>query len=233
MPSTSSPPARRPGGRASGRTSGRTVDDDPTPVTDDEVVAAREDGRHARRDRNKYAVVDAYLALVRQGNARPSIADVAERSGVSHRSVFRYFADKDELARTAIERQYAVAMPLAPLTVTTAASLDERIDGFVERRLELFDAIAPIARLSRSLAGAQPLVANELRTSREFFRSQIRHLFAAEIERRTSPEREYTIATLDALCSFEAADLMLLDQGRSPADTAAALRWALRRLLTD
>lgn len=191
----------------------------------------REDGRHARRDRNKYAVVDAYLALVRDGNPRPSVAEVAERSGVSHRSVFRYFADKDELARTAIERQVAFAMPLVSLTVAADAPLAERIDKFVERRLELFEAIGPVARLSRSLAAAQPVIDEELTATRRFFRAQVRHLFRPELDARPAAERAQLLVALDVLTSFEVSDLLRRDHEFSVEETAAAWRWTLTRLL--
>ena len=39
-----------------------------------------EDGRRARRDRNREAVVDAYLDLVREGDMHPNVADVARVS---------------------------------------------------------------------------------------------------------------------------------------------------------
>lgn len=216
------------GAAASGRRRPRS-DADAAPSTETD---ASQDGRHARRDRNRYAVVDAYLELVREGDPRPSIAAVAERSGVSHRSVFRYFADKDELARTAIERQQAFASPLVPLTVGPGAPLDERIDRFVERRLELFAAIAPVARLSRSLAPTQAVLDEELRSSRSFLRGQLRHLFRTELEVMDESQRAIVLAALDALCSFEAVDLMRRDQGLSGAQTAAALRFAIQRLLT-
>ncbi len=236
-----SPATPRPAGVASGsapQTPADTSDTSDTSDTaetnaEDESNAPREDGRHARRDRNKYAVVDAYLELVREGIPRPSIAEVADRSGVSHRSVFRYFSDKDELARTAIERQLAVAAPLVPLTVGPGAPLPERIERFVERRLELFAAVAPSARLSRSLAALQPVLANELKTTRAFLRSQIRHLFRAELGAMDAAERTSALAALDALCSLEAVDLMRLDQELSAADTAATLRWSMAKLLTN
>ncbi len=227
---TASPATPRPAGVAPGSTPGR---DTAGETLDDDSTAPREDGRHARRDRNKYAVVDAYLELVREGNPRPSIAEVADRSGVSHRSVFRYFSDKDELARTAIERQLAVAAPLVPLTVGPGAPLPERIERFVERRLELFAVVAPAARLSRSLAALQPVLANELKVTRAFLRSQIRHLFRAELDTMDAAERAGALSALDALCSLESIDLMRLDQELSAADTAATLRWSIAKLLTN
>ncbi len=230
-------PAPSTRGRATNAASGKSVAVPVTPTgaagTDaPATVEPREDGRHARRDRNKYAVVDAYLDLVREGNPRPSIAEVADRSGVSHRSVFRYFADKDELARTAIERQLAAAAPLVPLTVGPGAPLPERIDRFVERRLELFEMVGPSARLSRSLSALQPVLASELKTTRAFLRAQIRHLFRVELDAMGGAERGHALAALDALCALEAVDLMQLDQGLSAPDTAAAMRWAISKLLT-
>lgn len=191
-----------------------------------------EDGRHARRDRNKYAVVDAFLELVRAGNQRPSVADVAERSGVSHRSVFRYFADKDELARTAIERQQEFARPLVALTVGPGAPLDERIARFVARRLELFETLAPVARLSRSLTLVQPVIAAELANHRQFFRAQIHHLFQAELDALPGQQGARAAAALDVLCSFESVDLLLHDQGLSSADAAAVLEQSVHSLIT-
>lgn len=197
-----------------------------------DAAVQNEDGRRARRDRNKYAVVDAFLDLVRAGNPRPSVAEVAEKSGVSHRSVFRYFEDKDDLARTAIERQQASALALIDLTVGPGAPLDERIARFIDRRLDLFENLAPVARLSRSLVQVQPIIATELTKHRHYFRAQIKHLFEHELSALPPDERAQALAALDVLCSFESVDLMLSDQGLSRKRATAVLRRSVRRLLT-
>ena len=57
------------------------------------------DGRTARRDRNRDAVLDAVIELFTEGHVGLVAADVAERSGVSLRSVYRYFDDLEALAR--------------------------------------------------------------------------------------------------------------------------------------
>ncbi len=222
-----------PNPRSASTTAAHEHVDADTVVSSDESAspAAREDGRHARRDRNRYAVVDAYLELVREGNPRPSVAEVAARSGVSHRSVFRYFADKDELARTAIERQVAFATPLVSLTVRPEAPLEERIEKFVARRLELWEALGPVARLSRSMADSQPLIEAELSETRTFFRAQVRHLFRPELDALPAAERAHLLAALDVFASFEVSDLLRRDHDLSVASTAATCRWALTRLL--
>ena len=190
-----------------------------------------EDGRRARRDRNREAVVDAYLDLVREGDLHPNVADVAERSGVSHRSVFRYFADKDELARTAVQRQMAWASSLAAIPVAATAPLDDRIAALVEQRAEMFDRIGAVGRLSRALAGRQPIIAEQLELSRRFFRKQVKVLFERELTALGEPDSGEALGAIDVLCSFESYDLLRRDQGMSQARAKRTMARAVRASL--
>ena len=61
---------------------------------------------------NREAVVDALLDLYAEGNLRPGTDEIAERAGISPRSLFRYFEDADDLAGEAVARQLARALPL-------------------------------------------------------------------------------------------------------------------------
>ena len=55
------------------------------------------DGRTARAVRTREAIVDACIALVDEGDVRPTALKVAERAGVSVRSVFQHFDDLEGL----------------------------------------------------------------------------------------------------------------------------------------
>lgn len=189
------------------------------------------DGRSARRERNKIAVVDAYLDLIREGVARPAVTDVAERSGVSHRSVFRYFSDRDEMARTSIQRQHERVGPLFQQRVDEALPLADRIGELIELRMRLFDTIAPSARLSRALASTQPIIQDEVTASRAFLRAAVKRLFAAELAAMSTEDAADTLAAVDVLTSFEAFDLLRTDRGLSKPRTARVLRSTLIALL--
>ena len=115
------------------------------------------DGRHARRERNRLAVVDAMLALYALGNLDPSSDQIAERARLSPRSLFRYFDDIDELVRVAVARHHERVLPLAELDTTTSAPLDERVRRLVVQRLRLFDGIASVGIVSRLRAPFQSL----------------------------------------------------------------------------
>lgn len=189
------------------------------------------DGRRLRRERNREAVVDALLDLYRDGNLRPSAAEVAERAGLSPRSLFRYFEDLDDLLRAAVSRQQRRARPLLAIDVAADAPLRRRVEALVAQRLRLFEAVAPAATVSRIESPFQPLLAAELTQGRAFLRHQILDLFRPELAAMGSARADRFVAVADVLCSFESHQLLRLDQ-RLPASRArAALVEALVDLL--
>lgn len=192
------------------------------------------DGRRLRRDRNRMAVVDALLDLYGESNLRPSTAEIAERAGLSHRSLFRYFDDFDDLCREAICRAEQRARPLIPIEVDRAAPLKDRIEALVTQRLRLFEALGPVARVSRLNAPFSHVLAAELTKNRAFLRAQLTDLFAQEAGQAEEPDvasQVTALAAVDVLCSFEAFHLLSTDQGLSSADIRTVLISALTALL--
>lgn len=188
------------------------------------------DGRRTRRIRNKVAVIDAYLDLVGEGNDSPSVAEVAERSHVSHRSVFRYFSDKDDLARSSIDRQIERLAPMLTLELGPDAPLTERIEHLLSRRFELFEQIAPIARLMRSIANKDNSMGKLLAQNRQIARRQIADLLEPELSAMDAGLAEETLAVIDVLCSFESGELFRSDLGLDRERSIAALTRAISGL---
>src|SRR3954452_9433869 len=114
------------------------------------------DGRRARRDRNREAVLDAVLALFREDNLTPRPEDVAEKSGVSLRSVYRYYSDPTELLRAAMARHLERVRSKLVVPGIGEGPLADRIDRLVEARLALHTAVAPTARAARIASGRNP-----------------------------------------------------------------------------
>jgi AcrR family transcriptional regulator len=185
------------------------------------------DGRRLRREHNREAVLDALTELFAEGNYQPSTTQIAERAGLSPRSLFRYFEDVDDLHRAAVERQLEAAQPLLEFPVPAAsASGAARVAAFVEARVRLFDAIAPAARAARVNAHRHPVIARQVRRSRAYLRRQVQQFFADELRGHSD-----VLPAIDALCSFETYDLLRGDQSLSRASTIAALVAALNVLL--
>jgi AcrR family transcriptional regulator len=189
------------------------------------------DGRRARRDANRRAVVEALLDLYREGEYEPSSTDIAVRAGLSPRSLFRYFDDVDDLAQAAITLAQERARPLLAIQATVDDPVPVRIEALLESRANLWEAVGPAARASRMRAPTQPVVASNLGKGRSYLRRQLRELFAPELAGLGSERGGSVLAALDVLCSFESYDLLRNDQRHSRQRAVTVLNDALTALL--
>jgi AcrR family transcriptional regulator len=200
--------------------------------TGDPGAPKETDGRRLRRALNREAVVDALLDLYGEGNLRPSTDEIAERAGISPRSLFRYFEDADDLAGEAVTRQLGRAMHLLPLAVGPEAPFNARVAALVDQRLRLFTTVGQAAHVSRLRAPFQPRLAESLREGRRFLRSQVRSLFAPELTSMSDDEAEAALAAGDVLSSFESYQLLTGDQGLTVDEARSVLVGTLSALLT-
>jgi len=181
--------------------------------------------------RNRDAVVDALLELHREGNLQPSSNEVAERAGISPRSLFRYFVDIDDLSRAAITRQLDRVRPLLDLDVASDAPVMDRARVLAASRDRVFEAMGPSGTVARIRAPFQPLIAAQLTHARTFFRQQIERLFAHELAALTPEQRTPTLAAIDVLCSFESYQLLRSDHRMSSDAAVDTVAEAIVRLL--
>ncbi|MGD9704864.1 MAG: TetR/AcrR family transcriptional regulator [Acidimicrobiia bacterium] len=189
------------------------------------------DGRRVRRDRNRDAVVDALLTLYRAGNLEPSSAEIAERAGLSPRSLFRYFDDVDDLCEAAIARQEERIRPLAVIGAAPSDPFETRISALVAQRIAMFDAMGQVGAVARLKAPFLPIIAAELTQMRGFFRNQLKQLFANELATLPTARAAAVLAALDVLTSFESYQLLRTDQSLSQAECSSILVDTLAALL--
>jgi AcrR family transcriptional regulator len=188
------------------------------------------DGRTARRDRNRVAVLDAVLELFSEGDLRPSPERVAARSGVSLRSVYRYVADRGDLIRAAVDRHLERVQPLFVIDGGGEGTIAVRVENFVRARMRGYEAIAATARASRLSAGTNELIRDQLDRARRLFGAQLEQQFAPELD-LPEPERRAVLAAADALTQIETIDLYRVHRGYSATETHTLLVTALRMLL--
>jgi AcrR family transcriptional regulator len=189
------------------------------------------DGRRARRDRNRLAVLDALAALHREGVYDPSTADVARRAGISERSLYRYFDDVADLSRAVFEHQLELAQPLLSIDVPAGAATPAKINALVATRLRLYETIGPAGRAARVVAPRNDVIAARLNEARAFLRAQIGRLFADELGALPPSRRTASHAAIDVLCSFEAYELLCRQRGMPRSRAAATLVQAITDLL--
>ena len=113
--------------------------DDPEPSDE----AATVDGRRLRRERNVAAVIDAVLAMFEDESLTPTIERAAERSGLSLRSVYRYFPDPESLAQAAIDEMWRRGQAVAHLSAIGEGPFEQRVIEFAEMRVRLYEHVGP------------------------------------------------------------------------------------------
>ena len=196
------------------------------------MEAASEDGRVLRRARNRDLVVDAMLELVDEGQGvEPSVEQLVARSGLSERSIFRYFDGLDDLRREVIRRNFERAAPLLSADGLGDGDLDDRLARFVDARLRMCELMAGAGRVTRRNAPVEPLLADELARFRRLLADQVRASFAPELRGRTGADASDLEVVVEVLVSFDAWDLMSSGYGRSRTQIRRAWTRSLRTLL--
>ena len=195
--------------------------------------SASPDGRQLRRTRNREAVVEALLDLYHEGNLRPSTEAIAARSGLSPRSLFRYFDDVDDLTRAAMRYEQERVLHLFPITISPDRPFDERVSALVDQRFRLYGAIGPAAVVARLRAPFQPVVAEQVHQNRALFRDQIKELFARELASLPEDRARRVLAAADVLTTFEACQQLTVDQDLDEDAAHAVISEALKTLLTS
>lgn len=194
-------------------------------------AAVSADGRLARRDRNRLAVLDAVIELFAEGVLEPTPDDVAARVGLSARSVYRYFEDRDALLRAAIDRNLERVTPLFLIHAIGEGDLDDRIDRFVRARLRLYEAVAASFRASKARAAVDEVIREQVDLTRRSLREQGEKHFARELVDLDARRRRARAAAVDALTQFDALDHYRVHRGFSSTETQSLLADALHALL--
>lgn len=200
-------------------------------VTDDNQDSPSHgaDGRTRRRERNVERVLDALIELAAEGRLDPSGEDIAERAGVSHRSLYRYFDDRTALQRAAIERVMEKIAPLLDIASIGEGALDDRISTFVRARTQTYWGFGPIARTAFS--GTWDVVREGIESSRAMLYEQLVAQFRPELDMLNHSERRRTIAMLDVPFQFEALEYLVGHAGFDRDELVAALEEHLRLFL--
>jgi TetR/AcrR family transcriptional regulator, regulator of autoinduction and epiphytic fitness len=191
------------------------------------------DGRTARRDRNRDAVIAAVLAAFAEGEAFPTIRSIADRSGVSLRSVHRYFDDSDEVVCAAIDaflEHHRETVELRPPPPDTP--FEARVSAWIEYRIN--DSLVS----SRSFVGAvaranqSPRIAARIEAIRQTYVDALADLFAPELDALPEPQRRARLAAAHSVTLAEVWYNLAVRHRLTPADIAPAWERALRTALT-
>jgi TetR/AcrR family transcriptional regulator of autoinduction and epiphytic fitness len=211
---------------------------DATAPIHDPSTEASTDGRRLRAERNRDAVVDAILDLLREGNRHPQAAEIAERAGVSLRSVFRHFDDLQTLDAVAVQRHSDLIAPLFVLTPPeppkgkAVAPIAARLDAIIAQRSRLYEEMAPVRAVAERRRDRSEAIQKGLERSRRILKRQLTDLFDPELTQVPVADRRELVDALEAACSYKAWSQLREDQKLSVPRSEAAMRRSLAALLS-
>jgi AcrR family transcriptional regulator len=179
--------------------------------------------RELKKDEARTRITDAMAELLAEGRIDISHDLIAERTGISRRTIYRYFPDKEALFDSVMSRIHVMLGQNV-----TMAQTEEDLTSMLHDIYTGFDRIAPIATLVRSTpqGRALRLAANKRRVAG--------YTAAAADAVKTLPEEDQKLATAMLQVLHTTPWLEMRDMwGLSGDQIARVTGWAMRTLLND
>lgn len=183
------------------------------------------DGRTARGQRTRTAVVDALLALQEDGDLTPTAQRVAERAGVALRTVYGHFSDLETLWAEAGLRELDKLTRLA-VPIEVSLPLPERVAAFCASRARVLEALLPVMRAARLREHSSPVLAGNRRLFVQAGDEEVRAVFAVELA--SSPETLHALYLVAGAAGWEG---LRVDRGLDVAQATDLLRRTVSRLV--
>jgi AcrR family transcriptional regulator len=199
------------------------------------VTVSGLDGRAARALRTREAIVDACIAMVEEGDLRPTAPRVAARAEVSVRSVFQHFDDLPSL-HTAVSQRIADRLSALVVPSDPAQPVPERVAAFAANRATLLDAITPFRRAAQVHGPFSPQIQDAITQGTDFLRREVEDTFAPELEAagpEGGPERAELASALAVASSWGTWDVLRTELGLGAEAATAVVVRTLRALLPD
>lgn len=190
------------------------------------------DGRTARAARTRTAIADATLSLLEEGVLQPTAPQVAERAGVSLRSVFQHFADMEGLYSSVAARQ--IERVMASVTrIPRDGPLHVRIAAFVAERARLHEAVTPVRRAALLVEPFSETIAARLGETRRRGRREVERVFGLELATLSVSDRREITEALTVVSSWSAWEALRVHQGLSVPAASRVMARALTALLAS
>ncbi len=200
-------------------------------MTDSGEIQTPIDGRAARRERNIDNVLDVVIEMFAEESLFPTIEQAAKRSGLSLRSLYRYFADPGELLEAVIKRNREVVADDVHLSSIGQGPLLTRVDGFIAMRMRLHERIGPVYRATVANAALNSRIRDELAATRNDLRAQFELQFAPELNERRRSDRVAVLSAGDVITQLESIDFLRRHRQLTVAETEDSLRIVLLAIL--
>ena len=194
--------------------------------------SSHSDGRTERRDDNILLALRTAQCLFDEGMLVPSVEEVAKRSGLSPRSLYRYFEDRQTMVRQAIDLVTQEAYKLGAIDNIGVGPLATRIDEIVTSRLRVYKTVAGSLRASAALYPTENELVGAANRSLRLKMLQCSRQFEPELSRLDERERVAVSEACNMLLMMESIHVLHHRRGLSFDTIADVLSGALTKILT-
>ena len=146
------------------------------------------DGRAARALRTRQAVADALLRLLEEGELRPTSRMIAEKAGVSERTIFQHFEDLETLFCVSASRLGDRVFHNLDF-ISSEGPFEQRLKAYLDELVYLHETVSPVRKASRLHESFSPVLDRSLRSWREALRKGIDLVFVGELGRLSEEKR--------------------------------------------
>ena len=171
------------------------------------------------------------LELLREGS-RPTVAQIAERAGLSERTVYHHFTERDRVLEVAAELQVGRVLAMVQ-PIPTNLPLDQRIQRFVESRATVLEDITPVRRAAMLVEAEAPRLRELRDDTLAAARLQAEATFAPELSRLDDEVRLRRIAAIDTASTWVTWEHLRASIGLSVDATSQVVRDTVTALLRD
>lgn len=187
------------------------------------------DGRVARGQRTREAIIDAHSALLREGNLKPTAQMVAERAGVSVRTLWLNFKDLEALLNESTSYWLANDDRLWR-PIDTSLDLPARIDDFCSQRARRLESIGPAARAAALAEPFSPRLQESRRKHVRRVREDVEKTFAPELT-ALGAGREELVYGIAISASWPSWQLLRDDFGLGVGEATGVMHHTISELL--
>jgi AcrR family transcriptional regulator len=199
------------------------------------VAVGEPERRPGRTAQSRLAICEACLDLVQEGALRPSAAQIAERAGVSRRSIFNHFADLAELYDAVVEAGMERCAPLLE-EISDREPIAERVEHLARVRSKFLEATAAFTRALAAQALVGPSADQALRVSKDALRLQhqaVERLFRRELATLPAGERAEILEAISAAMAPVLWEHLRRGRGHSLSSARAVMKRTLTAILRD
>jgi AcrR family transcriptional regulator len=190
------------------------------------------DGRAARSHRTRRAILDAMRALHAEGDLRPTVPRIAARAGVSLRTVWQQFADREALLIEAVRRDREIQRSLVS-RIDPDQPLAARVEAFVTQRARVLEEMTPTWRAARVHQPFSDQLQRDRKRRNSGGRAEVEQVFAPELSTLQRQQRERLVDALHAISLWSFWETLRTDLELSPLGAEEILTGTFTGLLAQ